>query len=325
MWFERLNQKLHLTTWEGGLLLGAIPTLLLILTSGPFANQSQIDQNAILYIATFILFSQFACYTSVYLRRSVERLVGHANILGSLGSGSASPLRLEGLTSIRRITATWIMLLSFLGPLFILGPGGSLFDNAVAEVPYWPLNFVLATFFWVFFYSMFSIYKIGKRPLKLKPYTEDRTLGLRPFGTASLQFTLVYLGIVTFLSLVIILGGVLPLTTALLVLLFYPLGILFFLLPLRSIHQRLTDAKARELAWLEPRATAVMERLKEGKAFQSDQQLVNELTMVDIVQRDIHQIHTWPFDTSIVVRLVAVMLSLVAILLSAIIRDLFRF
>jgi len=56
-----------------------------------------------------------------------------------------------------------------------------------------------------------------------------------------------------------------------------------------------------------------------------DQRNVNEPTAIDKIQRDIQQIHTWPFDTGIVIGLAAVIFSLSAILLSAVIRNILKF
>ncbi|QQG48270.1 MAG: hypothetical protein HY247_05835 [archaeon] len=264
-------------------------------------------------------------YTAIRLRNSVEAL--HEFIeTDDEAVEKAFESRVRGLSSIRGVLLVWVLLLSFFVPLFTLGPGGDIYYNLTGEIPYLYSNFLIATFFWVFGYSMFSIYRIGKLPLRLKPYTQDKTLGTRPFAAASLRFSLIYLAIATFLSLAIIFGGALPLSASLLVpLVLYPPGFLFFLLPLYSIHRKLVEAKSREMAWLEPWATAVLRDLKSTQRTEIDQRLVNEITAIDKVQRDIQQIHTWPFDTGIVIRLAAVIFSLLAILISAIIRDLFKF
>ena len=46
---------------------------------------------------------------------------------------------------------------------------------------------------------------------------------------------------------------------------------------------------------------------------------------IDKVQRDLHQVHSWPLDTGIVVRLLAILLSITGILVSGIIRDFLHF
>ena len=49
------------------------------------------------------------------------------------------------------------------------------------------------------------------------------------------------------------------------------------------------------------------------------------MAVVDKVQRDVQQIRTWPFDTGIIARLLAIMISVTAILLSSYIRSFLSF
>ncbi len=327
LWFERVTNRLGVPLWVGALVIAIPPTIALGAVSDFILPLSPSDllfgfvQLSILTAPLALLYF----YASSYLRRRVEALEG----LVETHEGSPEELfqsSIRGLYSLRGVLFTFLALSFLFVPLFTLGQPGSAVDNLVGGLPYSWGTFLLGTFFWVFGYSMYSVYRIGKLPLKLRPYTQDRTLGMRPFGTITLRFSLIYLAIATFLSLIIILGGVLPLSLSLLVpLVFYPAGFLFFLLPLLSIHRKLGDAKSKELIWLEPRATAILQKVKAGDGTPTDQSIVNELTIVDKMQRDIQQIHTWPFDTGLIVRLAAVIISLVAILLSAIVRDLLKF
>jgi len=50
-----------------------------------------------------------------------------------------------------------------------------------------------------------------------------------------------------------------------------------------------------------------------------------ELTGLDNVQRQIHQIHSWPFDVGIITRLAAIVFSMIAILLANYVRIFLRF
>ncbi len=327
LWFERFNRLTGLSFWVGAIVLALVPTFVLgfignILTPiDPAALLVGIAQLSLISVTDVVL----GFYTAARLRDRVEALRDFVETTDE-ASESSFESRIRGLSSIRGILLAWILLLSFFVPLFALGQGGDIYYNLEGEIPYLYSNFLVATFFWVFGYSMYAIYRIGKLPIKLKPYTQDKTLGTRPFAAISLRFSLIYLAIATFLSTVIIFGGALPLSVSFLVpLVFYPPGFLFFLLPLFSIHRKLVDAKSQEMAWLEPRATAVLQKLKSDQGTEIDQRTVNELTAIDKIQRDISQIHTWPFDTGIVIRLAAVIISLLAILLSAIIRDILKF
>src|SRR3989454_2256294 len=130
---------------------------------------------------------------------------------------------------------------------------------------------------------MLAIYRAGKLPFQLKPFTEDRTLGLKPFGTASMRLASVYAIfpiIVTLLQLITINvevpGGVTvglgSFRTSDLVILggLILVGVVLFLLPLIGIHRRLQEARRQELNWITPRYTSLVQRLKD-RITRSDQ------------------------------------------------------
>ena len=77
------------------------------------------------------------------------------------------------------------------------------------------------------------------------------------------------------------------------------------------------------MATIAPRYERLVGTVSSGAVV--DEKIANEMAVVLEIRRDIQLIHTWPFDTGIIIRLAAVILSLAAILLSAIIRDLLRF
>src|SRR5256884_7695175 len=166
-----------------------------------------------------------------------------------------------------------------------------------------------------------------KKPFQLKPFTEDRTLGLKPFGTASMRLASVYAIfpiIVTLLQLITINvevpGGVTvglgSFRTSDLVILsgLILVGVVLFLLPLIGIHRRLQDARRQELNWITPRYTSLVQRLKDKMTHSDELENVNEkdalaseLSVVRQIESDIHRIQTWPFDIGVITRLATVL------------------
>ncbi len=325
LWFEKLNHRVGLPTWAGAACFGWAPFILLVFltlpTLGPFEP---------LPIAFFegvfdFLLALFTFYAGSYLRREINGLIKYAGEMNNEPLETSTQLDLSRFSSTGRVILVSLVVNALAVPLFALGQTvRPLSANLVGEVPFLWFNFILATFLWTFGYSMYSIYKMGKLPLKLRPYTEDRTLGLRPFGKASLNSTLIYVGVVSTVVIPVIFGGVLPLGLALGFLMLYPIGFLLFLLPLLSLHSKLVDARKKELAWIGPRATVLLQRIKAPEGDHIDQLTANEVSVLDKIKRDAQQIHTWPFDTSILARLLAILLSATAILLSVIIRNLFH-
>jgi hypothetical protein len=85
----------------------------------------------------------------------------------------------------------------------------------------------------------------------------------------------------------------------------------------------LIAAKKERLHWIAQRYTRVMQQVEERGEGPLDEKLVGELSAIDKMQRDIQQIHTWPFDTSILVRLTAIILTVVAIITARVIQAVF--
>ena len=322
-WFERLDGRFSLPTWAGAIIFGAGPFGLLLVVASPFviSTPEELFVFVVLGLVISSAISLFTFYTGRYLRREITNLLTYARVVLDASTEGGSRVDLSNLTSMRWIGVTYAFLLAFAIPLFALGVGGGLLTNLLGEIPYLWFNLILASFIWAFGYSNYSINKMGKLPLKLKPYTQDRTLGLKPFATASLNSTLIYFSVSTTLVLVVVLAQQIPFEFALLFLWLYPLGLLIFLLPQRSLHAKLVEEKAKKLAWLEPRATALLKKLESEPSIQIDQDIANELTAIDRIQRNIQQIRAWPFDTGILTRLAAVLLSVTAILISAYLRN----
>jgi HPt (histidine-containing phosphotransfer) domain-containing protein len=67
----------------------------------------------------------------------------------------------------------------------------------------YPLWFIVCcTFAWVYFGAIYGLFKLGQKPLKLKPSTEDRMLGVRSFGDLSLSMSMVYFSAMVILIMI---------------------------------------------------------------------------------------------------------------------------
>jgi hypothetical protein len=91
-------------------------------------------------------------------------------------------------------------------------------------------------------------------------------------------------------------------------------------LPLLSLRRRLIEAKNRNVQWISQRYTELLNELIDQSDNHPDQQLVNEIVMTRQIQEDVRNINTWPFDTAIFWRLVAIVFSVTAIMISRLIQ-----
>ncbi len=183
------------------------------------------------------------------------------------------------------------------------------------------VSLVFGTFIWVYFRSLWGLYKLGKEPLKLTAYDEDPMLGVRPIGSISLSLFLSYILIVGFIALGL---GISPDPVSLsLVLVLALLGGFMFFLPLNSIHRKMLGEKRRELKKMAQTLSRVSRGLENG-ANQRAEDLLQSIRDAQVLQMQreiILSVPTWPFDTGILGRFAAVILTVIGILLSRVIYN----
>jgi hypothetical protein len=217
-----------------------------------------------------------------------------------------SSIRTGYLNDFRPVLVTWIVLLAaavlVLEPVF--NPGYSLFQNVLRELLYSYTRLLQATFLWVFLSSMIAIYKMGQLPLKLKIFTDDRTLGLKPFANTSLHLITIYV-VANLLTFPIFLYPNFAVELSLTV--FLVPGFFFFLVPLLGLHKKMRRARTEKSAMIGLRHSRVMSEVESTGEGLLDERLVNELLAIEAIKREIHQLHEWPFDIGTIARLSGVL------------------
>jgi len=319
--FVRRGARLRLPFWLWAIIIGFVPTRILATLDYLIVPPAGVGSYLVDTALVLSLFLVYFVYAIHFISKRMERLDDYVKRMSPDLPDNALriPFRLA------RVFVVWVLLLLAITILFGLPSPAAIFSEHIAVIAYFFL--ILASFLWIYGYSMYAIHLAGKLPLRLRPFTEDRTLGLRPFGTASLRLASIYAVFPitwTFIELVRfdveIPGGIsiafapIRLTDIIFSVGLILVGIVLFFLPLLSIHKRLLEAKRQELSWVTPRYTTVIARLKEqipktpeeDKASQS-QALADELTMVRQIQQDIQRIQSWPFDVGVVSKLATVL------------------
>jgi len=312
---------LRLPFWLWAVIIGFVPTRLLATLDYlivPPAGLGGYFLDTALVLSLFLVYFVYAIH---FISKRMERLDNYVTQMNP--DQPVNALRIP--FRLANVFAVWVVLLLAITLLFGLPSPAAIFSEHITVIAYF--FFILASFLWIYGYSMYAIHRAGKLPLRLKPFTEDRTLGLRPFGSASLRLASIYAVFPvtwTFVELVSIdveIPGGLAITFApirLTDIIFSVglilVGIVLFFLPLLSIRKRLLDAKRQELSWVTPRYTTVIAKLKEQvpKTAQEDkanqtQALADELTIVRQIQQDIQRIQSWPFDVGVVSRLATIL------------------
>ncbi len=189
-------------------------------------------------------------------------------------------------------------------------------------------SFAFLSYLWVFATASLGLHKLGGPSLKLGSFLEDRMMGAKPMGNLSLSLTITYFGglLIVFLTLTSILPSSISSTAAYVA--FLLIGVALFFLPLNSIHAKMQAEKRRllreigarypRLNWdsSPPRQDATLDDVRTGLARLTDLQ---ELEMLD---KKIASLPTWPFDIQVVSKFVTIVLSVTAVLLSRLITGL---
>ncbi len=314
LWFERLSTRLRLPFWVGAIIIGYLPfvvglSFVFAFTSSPINGPPPIF--VLIFLFSFLIEILFLLGGARYVCRKMERLKQYVE---SMSSGKLS-VDLSSLYSLRSLLIVWgvaTAAITFAGGV----PKSP--KEFLSILPWFYFYLPQATLIWVYAYSMYSVYRMGKLPLGLKPFSEDKTLGLRPFGTTSLQLTGIYLTYAMALVTPYVLENPSVANMSLLVGILL-LSLVFFPLPLISLRSKLTQAKREKLSWIGPKYTQAIQRVEASDGPLSAG-LSNELSAIKEIQRDIEQIHHWPFDVTAFARLSVVVLSIIAIILARILQ-----
>ena len=319
LWFERLYAALRLPFWVGAFVFAAGGFLAILVAVGLAVGFDLVAQ----------FFSFFPFVTLIALlaqgggrmaRQRIEELNDYAEAMGG------GKIDLRPLYSLRNFVVVYVLMLAIIEPLYTfyaLPPTIPVEQRFAGTLPFVYWNLFVNALIWVWIYSMYSVRKIGGLPLRLRPFTEDRSLGLKPFGTFSLQLTGLYLTMMALIAIPNAAAGFQSLP-----LLFFFAGLLLiapilFLLPLLPLKRKLQRAKRELMAKMGVRYTRAYERIDGNPNGQIAPAVVSELLALGEIRRDVQQIRTWPFDAGVVLRLSAIVISVTAIVLARIVQRLF--
>ena len=193
------------------------------------------------------------------------------------------------------------------------------------------LILAFATLIWEYSAASWGLHKLGRSPLRLKSFLEDRFMGARSIGNVALSLTGAYLGgfLLFFLDSATFLKVTTDISIGSFYLILFALGVLMFFLPLNSIHRKMQEQKnldqiglGRQLLMIEPSGAAqtsngpaTIEKLDNGITH------LIKLKEVEIAERKLASTPTWPFDIQLLAKLVTIVLSVTAVLLTRLITD----
>jgi hypothetical protein len=322
LWFEKVFARLRVGFWSGAIILSLIQAVMVLggysITSGGLSFEIVSLLDAPISIGYFV----FLVFASKYISTRMEKLQtvtgqllrigkkdnvegddtaqGNANSLDDKNTAEfIGPMGLSRLIrpiySPRGLLVSWaaVIAVSLILDFTFFPRDIPIHIILESEIFSLYLLFMVATFLWVFVSSMYSMYQIGKLPLNLKHYTEDRTLGLKPFGTTCLHIIAVYV-VVILLSFPLFLDQSLPVVIGSTI--FLALGLPFFLISLLSLRAKLIETKRERQKWITSRHSELVHKIERDPNILIDGGVANELVAIAQIEKDIQQIHQWPFD-----------------------------
>ncbi|QQG48750.1 MAG: hypothetical protein HY247_00025 [archaeon] len=175
----------------------------------------------------------------------------------------------------------------------------------------------VSSIIWAMFVALRGLYRVGGLRLRLSPFYTDRLLGLRPVGALALQSVAPFFGLlVAFTIAGLSTAGTVTIITAMFPIGMTAVGLLMFFLPLTRSHRLMLERKRSERQALATKLRGIFDRTADqGLAPQSD------IMKAELLDRKVAAMGTWPFDTSIIGRLIAILLSVTAILLSSYLKS----
>jgi hypothetical protein len=187
---------------------------------------------------------------------------------------------------------------------------------AVLQAGTWlVIGIPLSTAVWVYAALQIGLNRLGAGRATLKPYSGDRTLGLRPVG--SLAFTGFWMLFGSVAPLVVTGFADRPTVVVGLVVLTGAAGLFF--LSLRRLHRQMAAVKQRETelaldlyreAYRQVRAHPTLEVLREQAAL---------LKAAEDLEKRAAQVQTWPFDEVTMARVVTIATSVAAVVIARLI------
>ena len=189
-------------------------------------------------------------------------------------------------------------------------------------------SLAFSTYFWEFAVASWGLHKLGGSSLKLGSFLEDRMMGARPMGNLALSLAVAYFGGVLFAALLFSTISPATLANQWPFIVFLLLGVAFFILPLNSIHTEMQAEKRKLLQEINARYPRLSQNTMQSKenATMADVQVglarLTELQEVEMLDKRISSLPTWPFDINVASKFITIVLSVTAVLLSRLITNL---
>lgn len=248
-------------------------------------------QDVVVFSLANLVMPFYALYGTRYIRLKIVKAIPE---LEPATEGGTRTLN-EVFSSISDILPAFVLAV-FFGVLSIVSlPGQTQHVVGYLSFVVKVVGFALAmlsygTFIWMYMSSVRGLNRLGKAQLRLISFYEDSHLGMKPVGSVSLSFAWAY-----FLGIGLVFFSInpvpIPILLALLGLIL--IGVIFFFLPLQTVHMKMVREKQNAEKALRKRLNQVLETTGNREGSPNE---ITEMVMLQMVEQKISKISEWPFD-----------------------------
>lgn len=263
-------------------------------------------QNVLVFSLANFVMPLYAFYGTRHMRQKISQTLPELKDITAGGSSAEGVFR-----SMPKLPPVLILAVFFSGLSIVSFPGqvqhiAGYLSLIVKVVGFAVSMFAYGTFIWIYASSIGGLHRLGKERLCFAPFYEDRHLGMKTFGSVSLSLVWVY-----FLGIGLVFFSFSPLPVPLLVALggLILFGVALFFLPLHDVHVKMAKEKQAAEKALRAQLRRVAKTLVSSEESPSE---VTDLLAFQILEQKVSKISEWPFDTATLSWLSAIIISIIA-------------
>jgi len=293
---------LWVVLWASVWPLGALIIPRLLPSSATVVDEGAAESLTTMYGALIALFG------TAKLTRDLETI---APTIRSLTGGTADPTQVfHGVGSIVwPVILTGVMLMMWTGPLVLQHQGITALVTSAWGYMTWLPMVVLA---WTAGTVLLGLNRLGGLPLHLRPFEDDRSLGLRPLGSLAFTPFLILVGI----NLPLLIFAPVDLRDVALNVGTLLLGVVLLFASLLRLRRQMLAAKATQVAWARGLYSQAVRGVRADGSLGGPQTMGRELAAAESLERHAAAIQEWPFEEGILRVMAAILTSLVTAILA---------
>jgi len=320
---ERFVRLLHVPYLLGCVIWALVLLEIPILFARFYGSHEPITNQQILYLIVVFLMSVYFPMSVRFVRNRL--LEAEPKITPLLPDGEADYHGLFGRAVNPRRQIIVIIVIALMA-IYVIIHTSSFVGRVINSVCSIYIAVMLGSLIWFNIGCVTGLYRLGGKSLKFRSFWEGPKLGTRPIGSLCLSLSAAYfVGVILLILFSVTSPNELYQIPYIRVIygVFILGGLTMFFLPLYRVHLRMAEEKARQELQVQ-RQFDMASNIPKSNEKQILSDNIQKLMALEMVDRKIQAISTWPFDTGLLTRLLIILLPVIASLFAHYLTDLLR-